>query len=476
MSGNLQAGQALPQGGQAQAAGPALGSILIVNPENSLAQNLERRLNRRFALVEIASSIEQAERLRQRCEFDLLITDTRLPDGSGMAWVESLREQGVAAEVILMASDAEVETAIAAMRAGAADFLLKPFDMAQLDSAVGRCLARRMAARTDVPNARSAGLDQAQDAVVAYCEMVKPVCAVIKRVGPTPATVLVLGESGTGKEVAARALHAFSGRNGSFVPINCGAISPELLESELFGHAKGAFTGAHQAREGLFTYANGGTLFLDEIAEMPLSMQSKLLRVLDDQKIRPVGSNREVSVDVRIVAATHRDLAEAVRAGRFREDLFYRINVLTIRMPGLRERQEDIPTLASYFIRNLADELSLPPIALSDEDIRALRAYPWPGNVREFRNVIERAVLLGQSPASCLHDLGHQGARANESTRAAAAVPGAPLTLASLEKQHILAVLDACGGNKSEAARKLEVSRKTLDRKLQQWGRSRDGD
>ncbi|MFO8004419.1 sigma-54-dependent transcriptional regulator [Thioalkalivibrio sp.] len=469
MSGNLQAGQAFPQG--AQAAGAALGSILIVNPENALAQGLERRFSRSFALVESASSIEQAERLRQRCAFDLLIADTQLPDGSGMAWVESLREQGVGAEVILMATDADVGTAIAAVRAGASDFLLKPIDMEQLDAAVGRCFARRMAARTDVPNPRSSGLEPPQDAVVAYCEMVKPVCAVIKRVGPTPATVLVLGESGTGKEVAARALHAFSGRNGSFVPINCGAISPELLESELFGHAKGAFTGAHQAREGLFTYANGGTLFLDEIAEMPLSMQSKLLRVLDDQRIRPVGSNREVSVDVRIVAATHRDLAEAVRAGRFREDLFYRINVLTIRMPGLRERQADIPTLASYFIRNLADELSLPPIPLSEEDIRALRAYPWPGNVREFRNVIERAVLLGQSPAHCLQDLGHEGAPTHESPGAPPAAPGAPLTLASLEKRHILAVLDTCGGNKSEAARKLEVSRKTLDRKLQQWGR-----
>nr|WP_296751767.1 sigma-54 dependent transcriptional regulator [Thioalkalivibrio sp.] len=476
MSGNPHARQALPPGGQAQAAGPALGSILIVSHENVLVQNIARRLSRRFALVELGGSIEQAERLRQRCEFDLLIIDTRLPDGSGMAWVESLREQGVGAEVILMAADADVETAIAAVRAGAADFLLKPLDMGQLDSTVDRCLTRRIAARSDVATAGSASMEPAQDAVLAYCEMVKSVCAVIRRVGPTPATVLVLGESGTGKEVAARALHAFSGRSGSFVPINCGAISPELLESELFGHAKGAFTGAHQAREGLFTYANGGTLFLDEIAEMPLSMQSKLLRVLDDQKIRPVGSNREVPVDVRIVAATHRDLAEAVRAGRFREDLFYRINVLTIRMPGLRERQEDIPTLASYFIRNLADELSLPPIPLDEDDIRALRAYPWPGNVREFRNVIERAVLLGQSPSRCLQDLGQEGAPADESTGVGAAVPGAPLTLAGLEKQHILAVLDTCGGNKSEAARKLEVSRKTLDRKLQQWGQSRDRD
>jgi DNA-binding NtrC family response regulator len=472
MSGNLNARQKLPQGGRPEAAAPALGSILIVNSGATQTQKLERALSRNFALVETANSIEQAEKLRQRCEFDVLIADTCLPDGSGLGWIESLRAQGVSTEVILIADDADVETAIAAVRVGAADFLLKPLDIEHVDATATRCFSRRVVTREEVRSSRAPGLEPQQETVVAYCEMVKPVCDVIKRVGPTPATVLVLGESGTGKEVAARALHAFSGRTGCFVPINCGAISPELLESELFGHAKGAFTGAHQAREGLFTYANGGTLFLDEIAEMPLPMQSKLLRVLDDQRIRPVGGNREIPVDVRIIAATHQDLAAAVSAGRFREDLFYRINVLTIRMPGLRERPEDIPALASYFIRNLAEELSLPPITLDEQDIEALTAHSWPGNVREFRNVIERAVLLGQSPASCLQGLHGATTPAAEVPAAPGASPGAPLTLASVEKQHILAVLDGCGGNKSEAARKLEISRKTLDRKLQQWGES----
>lgn len=472
MSGNPDSSKALAQDRRARISGPELGSILIVNPEASVVRELEELLRHRFALVEVAKSIEHAERLRQRCEFDLIIVDTRLPDGSAMQWIETLRDTGVEADVVVTAGNVDVETAIAGMRARVSELLLDPLDSGRLTATVDRCFARRLAARSESRQSRSRGLDQPPEIVVAYCEMVKPVCSVIKRVGPTPATVLVLGESGTGKEVAARALHAFSGRTGSFVPINCGAISPELLESELFGHAKGAFTGAHQAREGLFTYANGGTLFLDEIAEMPLGMQSKLLRVLDDQKIRPVGGNREIPVDVRIVAATHRDLAEAVKQGRFREDLFYRINVLTIRMPGLRERQEDIPTLAHYFIRNLADELSLPPVPLTREDIRVLKSYHWPGNVREFRNVIERAVLLGQPPGTCLQGLGDQGdASGNETEASTAAVPGAPLTMASLEKQHILAVLAACQGNKSEAARKLEVSRKTLDRKLQQWGR-----
>jgi DNA-binding NtrC family response regulator len=472
MSSNLNEKQKLPQVDPAQAAAPALGSVLIVNAAAAQTQKLERALSRNFALVETANSIEQAEKLRQRCEFDLLIVDTHLPDGTGLEWIESQREQGVSTEVVLVGDEADVDTAIAAVRVGAADFLLQPIEIEQLVATATRCFSRRVVTRDQVRPSRAPALKPPQETVVAYCEMVKPVCDVIKRVGPTPATVLVLGESGTGKEVAARALHAFSGRTGCFVPINCGAISPELLESELFGHAKGAFTGAHQAREGLFTYANGGTLFLDEIAEMPLLMQSKLLRVLDDQRIRPVGGNREIPVDVRIVAATHQDLAEAVRAGRFREDLFYRINVLTIRMPGLRERPEDIPALANHFIRNLAEELSLPPIALDEQDIEALTAHSWPGNVREFRNVIERAVLLGQSPARCLQGLHGDGAPAAPASVAPGASPGAPLTLASLEKQHILAVLGGCGGNKSEAARQLEISRKTLDRKLQLWGES----
>ena len=451
---------------------PALGSILVVNADAALARRIERSLSRRFALVEIAQSVSEAEKLRQRCAFDLLISGVELPDGSGLTWVESLREQGIEAQVILLADQGDVETAVAAMRAGVADLLLRPLNLKQLEVAVDRCFSQRLAVKAANEPVRPVLKERPQELVVAHCEMLKSICTAIKRVAPTPATVLVLGESGTGKEVAARSLHAFSGRAGSFVPLNCGAISPELLESELFGHAKGAFTGAHQARDGLFTYADGGTLFLDEIADMPLGMQSRLLRVLDDQKIRPVGGNREIPVDVRVIAATNRDLADAVRAGEFREDLYYRINVLSIRMPALRERTEDIPLLAEYFVSMFADELSMPPVPVTEGDIRALSVHHWPGNVREFRNVIERSVLLGQSPEDCLRDVAVQTHSEGDRTEAPGVVPGAPLTLAEIEKQHILAVLQGCAGNKSEAARILEVSRKTLDRKLQQWGSS----
>ncbi|MCW4208836.1 MAG: sigma-54 dependent transcriptional regulator [Candidatus Thiodiazotropha lotti] len=279
-----------------------------------------------------------------------------------------------------------------------------------------------------------------------------------------PSTVLIEGESGTGKELAARAIHDLSNRSGSFVPVNCGAMSAELLESELFGHVKGAFTGAHLSRDGLFTYANGGTLFLDEIGEMPLSMQAHLLRSLEERTIRPVGSNREVPVDVRIIAATNRDLGNEVQKGEFREDLYYRLNVLTLRMPALRERREDIPLLANHFMHTLASDLGIDVPVLGENEIELLLHYEWPGNVRELKNVIERCLLLNRSPSLCITGTEKQDGEA---------IPGqseASLQLEAVEKRHILKVLELHGGNKSAAARVLGISRKTLERKAQAWG------
>jgi len=276
-----------------------------------------------------------------------------------------------------------------------------------------------------------------------------------------PSTVLIEGKSGTGKELAARAIHEWSGRSGSFVPVNCGAISAELLESELFGHVKGAFTGAHQAREGLFSYANGGTLFLDEIGEMPLSMQAHLLRVLEEHNIRPVGSNREMAVDVRIIAATNRDLAEEVRKGNFREDLYYRLNVLSICMPSLQERMDDIPLLAQHFVNTLSAELGVTAPLLGEPEIAKLKAYNWPGNVRELKNVIERCLLLNKSPSQCMTG------PLSKSTPVVEDVDR--LQLDYIERRHILRVLEQEKGNKSAAARLLGVSRKTLERKAQAW-------
>lgn len=438
-------------------------SVLVVDDEPGMRSFLKRGLAKRFALVEVAESVDEAEALRQRCHFDLVISDIRLPGRSGLEWVNSLREQGAQTAVIFITAHADLDTAIGALRAGADDFVLKPFRSEQLMAAIERCLERQRMARENFLLRRQVATRGEALGMVGECTVMRNVCDVIKRVAPMPSMVLIEGESGTGKELAARAIHQWSGRSGSFVPINCGAISPELLESELFGHVKGAFTGAHQARDGLFSYAQGGTLFLDEIGEMPLPMQAKLLRVLEDRKIRPVGANREVPVDVRVVAATNRDLGDAVRAGEFREDLFYRLNVLSIRMPTLRERMDDLAVLAEYFQRDLAREIGIHPAPIDATELAKLRMYDWPGNVREFKNVIERSLLLGRSPSSCL-----SCAPGQANAPAVELLPD-DLSLAAVEKRHILRVLEGAGGNKSEAARRLGISRKTLERKLQLW-------
>ncbi len=442
-----------------------LGAILIVDDERGMCSFLKRALSKKYSLLEVADTVAEAEALRQRCHFDLIITDIRLPEQSGVDWVQDMRDQGVGTPVIFMTAFANVDTAIAALRAGAVDFILKPFRTEHMVNAVQRCLEQSKMQRENFVLRRQVEKLFTIDGMIGHCETMKKVCEVIQRVAPMPSTVLIAGESGTGKELAARAIHKWSGRSGSFVPVNCGAVSHELLESELFGHTKGAFTGAHQAREGLFGYANSGTLFLDEIGEMPLGMQAKLLRVLEERTIRPVGSNREVPVDVRIIAASNRDLEQEVRDGRFRKDLFYRLNVLRIELPPLRERPEDIGPLAEYFIASLSSDLGLSRLQLSKEDMDVLMAYDWPGNVREFKNLIERSLLLGQSPRECLKNM-----FSVEET-----IPGnnenqmLDMSLQDVEKFHILSVLKHVDGNQSEAARRLGVSRKTLGRKLHGW-------
>ncbi|MGB5733406.1 MAG: sigma-54 dependent transcriptional regulator [Thiohalocapsa sp.] len=445
-------------------------SVLVLDDEPGMRSFLQRGLARHCALVEIAANSEQAHALLQRCHFDLLIADIRLPGKSGLDWVRELREQRSDLDVIFITAHADVTTAIAALRAGAADFILKPFRIEQLLSAVERCTERRNLSRENYLLHREADQRFGIDGVVGTCDPMKEVCAIINRVAPMRSTVLLGGESGTGKELAARAIHQRSGRIGSFVPINCGAVSAELLEGELFGHVKGAFTGAHQAREGLFSFAHGGSLFLDEIGEMPLAMQAKLLRVLEEKTIRPVGGNQEIPVDVRIIAATNRDLGAEVQAGRFREDLFYRLNVVSVRLPALRERREDIPGLTDFFLNHLAPELGVPNPGIHPWDIAQLQGYDWPGNVRELRNVIERSLLLGRPPGQCI--TADNGAGAT-SPRLSGLAPD--LSLAAVEQRHILSVLDACTGNKSAAARKLGVSRKTLERKLKLWAEGTAG-
>ncbi|MFK5986528.1 MAG: sigma-54 dependent transcriptional regulator [Pseudomonadota bacterium] len=443
-------------------------SVLVLDDEPGIQNFLLRGLQKHFSLVEVADDVSSAETLRQRCHFDLIIADIRLPGKSGLEWILELREQGDNTGVIFMTGHADLETAITALRAGAEDFIMKPFRIEQLITAVKRYLERKKFQRENYVLKRQVnniyGTPGFKSGMIGNCEAMHSVCQVIKRIAPMPSTVLIEGESGTGKELAARAIHEWSGRSGSLVPINCGAVSSELLESELFGHIKGAYTGAHQARDGLFSYADGGSLFLDEIGEMPLSMQAHLLRVIESRQVRPVGSNCEIPVDVRIIAATNKDLSEMVKLGKFREDLYYRLNVVSIRMPSLRERVKDIPMLILHFVETLSKDLGLEAPHISEAEIKRLCSYNWPGNVRELKNIIERSILLNCSPCDyVLKTPSHSEQNSNSDNN------NDTLQLATIEKNHILKILEQHDGNKTAAAKVLGVSRKTLERKVRLW-------
>ena len=440
----------------------SMSSVLIVDDEAGIRSFLQKGLASRFGLIEVAEDVETANELRKRCHFDLIIADIRLPGRSGVEWVTELREQGSITEVIFITAYADIETAISALRAGAADFIMKPFRMEQMHASVERCMEKQKFQRENYVLRREVNTHYDSSGMVGDCDSIKNVCHVIKRVAPMSSTVLITGETGTGKELAGRAMHKWSRRSGSFVPINCGAMSAELLESELFGHTRGAFTGAHQSREGLFMYANGGTLFLDEIGEMPLSMQTNLLRVMEQQSIRPVGSNKEYPVDVRVVAATNRDLYEEVKKGNFREDLYYRLDVLSIRMPSLKERLEDLPALVNHFLNMLAGEMGVAKHEIDDNELSLLESYSWPGNIRELKNVIERSLLLNRKPSECM-------AYVAASVQDAVEADDSCQKLDEIEKRHIMKVLADADGNKSSAARVLGISRKTLDRKTKIW-------
>jgi DNA-binding NtrC family response regulator len=413
--------------------------------------------------VEQAASAEQAAELVSRYHFDLIVLDIALPGKSGVDWLTELRASGFPGDVVLITAFADMDTAIRALRAGASDFLLKPFRVDQMLATVKRCFERARLARENYVLRRTLEESASIEGLIGESEQAVELRALIRRFAATPSTVLILGESGVGKEVAARALHQHSPRAARpFVPVNCAAISAELIESELFGHVRGAFTGATESRNGLFYYAQGGTLFLDEISELSPSIQTKLLRVLEDRRIRPVGSNREIPVDVRIIAASNRNLAGEVAAGRFRADLFYRLDVVSLRIPPLRERPDDIPALARHFMLQLAAHLAVPPLPLFPEVMRGLQEYDWPGNARELRNFIERSLILGHYPLDALE-------REEEAVDGAVGDGDGEL-LSDVERRHILAVLAAANGNKSEAARRLGVSRKTLERKCALWG------
>lgn len=459
-------------------------SVLVVDDEEGIQLVLKKALKKFFGRVVTVGSVEEAEELRCAHHFDLIILDINLPGRSGTEWVEAFEDPDKHTDIIFMTGYADLETAITALQLGAADFVLKPFNLSHLLKSVQKCMDRRLEQRKQFALKHDFNRHVATD-IIGNSIRTQQVKLFIQQFAPSRASVLIEGESGTGKELVARGIHSHSERRGPFVPINCGAIAPELLESELFGHTSGAFTGAKKSREGLFRIANGGTLFLDEIGEMPLPMQAALLRVLEQRTIRPVGAEKEIHVDVRVVAATNRNLQNEVDEGRFRSDLFYRLNVLRIEVPPLRDRKTDLIELIPFFTRLLCKELAVPEPQWAHEDMLAMESYDWPGNVRELKNMIERCMLLGTPPALFWQSMPvamstHSPIDVSTTTSMQTDIHptlnsdrshGYPnhWSLKDVEKSHILQLVDYHCGNKSAASRDLGVARKTLERKFKEW-------
>ncbi len=417
------------------------------------------------ALDDGAPAVERASQGR----YDLVLSDVRMERVGGLDVLRAFTEKSPATPVILITAFGDVTGAMEAIGHGAYDYVSKPFNIEELRLTVARALERRrLSAEANTSGAPNG--DRAQVAEIeGKSQRMLEVYKLVARVAPSTATVLVVGESGTGKELVARAIHNRSPRAGKpFVPVNCTALSESLLESELFGHARGAFTGAVAAKRGLFETANGGTLFLDEIGEMGPKMQAQILRVLQDGEMRPVGGTEAIRVDVRLVCATNRDLDAEVKAGRFREDLYFRINVVTVRMPPLRDRAGDIPILVRHFINKIARREGRAEASVSPEALELLCRYGWPGNVRELENAIERAVAVAKGNVVLPSDLPvevYGGAQ----VAPASIIEDRP-TLAELERRYIALVLGECGGNKKKAAEKLGIDRRTLYRALERTG------
>lgn len=438
-------------------------AILVVTSDMERKQGLKSILENKCALLEVTNSIPEAEQIRKRCYFDLIVMDFNNCGQPGLEWLQALRNENIDTDFIVIVSQVNHDIAVRALQSAVHDLVQIPYTSEKILNSITSCLEKRILARKEFASQKYQIGDEHPD-IIGQTPTIEHLCQLIKRVASSQSTILIEGETGTGKELVAKAIHDQSGRQGPFVPVNCGSIAPDLLESELFGHTKGAFTGAYTSRDGLCNFAQGGTLFLDEIGEMPVPMQVKLLRMLEQRAIRPLGCEREISVDCRIIAATNRDLKSQVELGRFREDLFYRLYVFSLEVPPLRKRREDIPLLAKYFIDKLSQELGLAPFPLTHQDIVHLQTYSWPGNVRELRNIIERSLLLGRLLADLLADDPLAGKPADSDF---VVPPG--WTLHDVEKQFILKTLQRANGNKSEAARRMGVSRKTVERKLNEW-------
>jgi len=448
---------------------PAAGSVLIIDDEAAIRESLETLLELEGYGVESASSGEEGlARIGER-SFDLVLLDLALPDRNGMDLLSEIHVQDPGLSIIMVTAYGTVENAVKAMQAGAANFVQKPWDNEKLLADVRAAVARHRAEEENVQLKRALKQRYNFENIVGKSEPMLKIFDLVAQVAPSRSTVLLQGESGTGKELIAKALHLNSPRRDRpFVPGNTGSMPPDLLESILFGHVKGAFTSAVASKKGLFEIADRGTLFLDEIGTMSLDTQSKILRVLQDKKFMHLGGVHELQVDVRIIAATNVDLKQQVREGKFREDLFYRLNVITIDLPPLRQRKEDIPLLAGFFLNRYSEENERPTRRITPEALRPLLTYSWPGNVRELENVIERAVVLsaGVEVGPELlpdHIAGRAAAFSVLERRADASLFD---IMEDCERQIIVEMLEKCNWNQTDAAERFHVPLSTLNQKI----------
>ncbi len=447
--------------------------VFVVDDEREMVELVQLGLKKRgFAAVPFGNGADALAQLTEQ-DVDVVVTDLNMKGMTGLELCQKIVAARPDVPVLVLTAFGSFETAVGAIRAGAYDFVTKPIEVEALAIAVRRAAEHRRL-RGEVKRLREVVANtRGRGDLIGASPTMQTVYQLIDQVSTTDATVLITGESGTGKEVVAGEIHRRSKRkDGPFVAVNCAAVPEQLLESELFGHAKGAFTDAKQSRQGLFQQANGGTLFLDEIGEMALALQPKLLRAIQERKVRPVGSESEITIDVRLVTATNRDLDDMVEDKRFREDLYYRINVIHIPLPPLRGRGGDVLLLAQHMLRHHAAVFDKKVVGLSPAAAERLMAYDWPGNVRELGNCLERAVALAHFEEIQVEDLPDK--IRNQQTKRPTSLNGNELpellTLEEVERRHVLRVLEACHGNRTDAAKILGLDRKTLYRKLLRWG------
>ncbi|MEM7412964.1 MAG: sigma-54 dependent transcriptional regulator [Myxococcota bacterium] len=448
------------------------GRLLIIDDDEALRESLQLVLAAEGYEVSCAPHAEAALEAIEEAAFDIVLCDLRMPGMDGMELLPLLARRLPESTLVMMSAYGTEELALEAMQRGAYDYLAKPFQPSEALLTLRKAEHREQLRRRAAVLQRDVERVMGERPIVAASPVMIDLLEVMERTAAYKTTVLLLGESGTGKEVLARAIHAQSPRREeAFVAVNCGAIPENLLESELFGHTKGAFTGADRARRGLFSEAHQGTLFLDEIAELPLALQVKLLRVLQEEEVRPVGSSKASQVDVRVIAATARDLEDMVREGSFREDLYYRLNVVQLEVPALRDRPQDIPLLVDHFFAKACQNLGRDLRGVSDEALTQLVGYHWPGNVRELENVLERAVILADDDGVTPGQLPENVVRREE-----ASVGDSPRDFGlkrarkRFEADLILRALDATGGNRTHAARLLEISHRALLYKIKEYG------